>query len=173
MQIVPALAEQHKAWKAARERMERAAFRPTNLAKETTPPPIQIEKKRVIVEIDNTRKKLRIRCSRRSVGRRFIFCDEYCYNPLSPIRYHTPSPFSADEIVARIAAKHKLTKADIFGQSRIIPITEARHEAMVEVAKAFPRWSYPRLGRFFNRDHTTVMHAVKKHGVIRYPTIPR
>ncbi|MBV8797602.1 MAG: hypothetical protein JO136_21905 [Hyphomicrobiales bacterium] len=51
--------------------------------------------------------------------------------------------------------------ADILGRNRRQPIAAARHEAVWRVRLA-TGWSLPRLGRFFKRDHTTVLHSLRK-----------
>jgi chromosomal replication initiator protein len=51
--------------------------------------------------------------------------------------------------------------ADILGPNRRPPIATARHEAVWRVRLA-TGWSLPRLGRFFKRDHTTVLHSIRK-----------
>lgn len=59
-----------------------------------------------------------------------------------------------------------VTVADVMGKSRFREVVAVRHQAMVEVAAAFPWMSYPQMGRAFgNRDHSTVMHALTKLGV--------
>jgi hypothetical protein len=71
----------------------------------------------------------------------------------------------ASWIISAIAESHNLTKADIIGHDRRAHVVVARYEAISAVHKTFPNWSYPVLGMIFNRDHTTIMHALKKLGV--------
>ena len=63
-------------------------------------------------------------------------------------------------IVARVAEKHGMTIGDIRGKSRLQAHVDARWEAIQAVRLAFPDDSFPQLGRLFNRDHTTIMHAL-------------
>ena len=65
------------------------------------------------------------------------------------------------DITAEVAARHGLTAADIRGPARTKCIVAARHEAMA-ACRAEGIWSYPRIGMFFNRDHTTVLYAVRR-----------
>lgn len=76
----------------------------------------------------------------------------------------------ANWIIAAIAESHNLTKADIINQDRRRPVVRARHEAIAAVHKAHPNWSYPLLGRIFERDHTTILHALKCQGAYK-PTL--
>lgn len=82
----------------------------------------------------------------------------------------TPRQFTL-AIVESVAARHPgVTAAQILEQdgtpgARLRKVVAARHEAIAEVCEARPHWSYPTVGRFFgNRDHTSVMHALKKLG---------
>jgi chromosomal replication initiator protein len=69
----------------------------------------------------------------------------------------------ADKIVARVAAKHGLTLADLKGPDKTKRVTHPRQQAMAELY-ATGRYSLPALGRYFGgRDHSTVLHGVKAH----------
>lgn len=65
------------------------------------------------------------------------------------------------EIVSAVAAEAGVTVADILGPRRNIPVVRARHEAMRAVARAFPQMSLPQVGRLFQRDHTTILNALR------------
>jgi chromosomal replication initiator protein len=56
--------------------------------------------------------------------------------------------------------KHKVTRQDIMSHRRQAPIVKARQEAMYLI-KNNTAWSYPQIGRYFGKDHTTVLHAVQ------------
>jgi chromosomal replication initiation ATPase DnaA len=65
------------------------------------------------------------------------------------------------------------TTADVLGPGRSKALTDARHECMYAVHKHRPDLSFPALGRIFGgRDHTTVMHAVKKIQTAKDQTQP-
>lgn len=66
------------------------------------------------------------------------------------------------EIATEVAARHSLTLGDLSGRSTCRHIAVARQEAMWEVWTA-TNFSFPRIGAFFNRDHTTVLHNVRVH----------
>jgi hypothetical protein len=53
--------------------------------------------------------------------------------------------------------------ADILGRDRRPLIAAARHEAIWRVRRV-TGWSLPRLGRFFKRDHTTVLQLGPRDG---------
>ena len=67
-------------------------------------------------------------------------------------------------LIAKTAAEFGVTYKDIMGWDRRVPVVSARQLAMVRVAQANPWLSLPRLGKIFKRDHSTVQHALKKHG---------
>lgn len=66
------------------------------------------------------------------------------------------------EIAREVCDIHGITMGEILGPSRVWCIAHPRQKAMA-IAYATGRFSLPMLGRFFNRDHTTVLHAVRVH----------
>lgn len=70
---------------------------------------------------------------------------------------------SVRKIVDSVAKKHGLTVEAIMGDQRKREIVDARHEAMWRCSKE-TSFSLARIGREFgNKDHTTVMNAIKRH----------
>lgn len=69
------------------------------------------------------------------------------------------------EAIIVIVAKHySTTRVDIKSARRNADVVLPRHVAMY-LAKTVTLKSFPELGRRFgNRDHTTVLHAVRKIG---------
>jgi hypothetical protein len=75
-------------------------------------------------------------------------------------------------LVATIAKRHGVTFQDIMGPCRRAKIVAARFEAIVAVAQVRYMWSLPQIGRFFgDRDHTTILHAIKTQAVKTGETI--
>jgi chromosomal replication initiation ATPase DnaA len=71
----------------------------------------------------------------------------------------------ARQIIAAVAAEHGVTVAEIVGHRRSLWIVKARWEAIRRVADE-TGWSLHRIGRAFgDRDHTTILHALRKMGV--------
>lgn len=70
-----------------------------------------------------------------------------------------------DDIFHFIEVKHGIRKWEILSVRRHFAVTEARREAMAMVYKSHPRWSLCQIGRLFNRDHTSVLQALRKSGV--------
>lgn len=68
-------------------------------------------------------------------------------------------------IIARVAAEHGFTIGDILGPRRSKPLIRARHLAMAEVSERRRDLSLLTLGRIFNRDHTTILHALRRLGL--------
>jgi hypothetical protein len=76
------------------------------------------------------------------------------------------------QVVAAIAKRYGVTFNDIIGPSRKAKIVAARYEAIVTVAQLRHLWSLPEIGRFFGgRDHTTILHCIKKMAVQTGETI--
>lgn len=68
------------------------------------------------------------------------------------------------DVIRETAAKHRISVADLIGQSRERRYVRPRQEAMYRVFTECPHISYPESGRRLGgRDHTTVLHGVKRH----------
>lgn len=67
--------------------------------------------------------------------------------------------FAADYIKKR-CAEVGLDYAEIMGRSRSVEYSRPRQMIMVEVRDLYGK-SLPEIGRLFNRDHTTVLHALQ------------
>ncbi|MFZ5667945.1 MAG: helix-turn-helix domain-containing protein [Pseudomonadota bacterium] len=79
-----------------------------------------------------------------------------------------PTPTTMREIAAQVAAEHGLSVGDLTGRSRLAHFVDARHEAMWrirQVRRPDGRAAYTTtpIGRFFGRDHSTVIHACRRH----------
>ena len=70
-------------------------------------------------------------------------------------------------IIERVAGEHGMLPAHITGDQRAKRFVKARYAAIAEVRRIYPEKSLPWLGRQFNRDHTTILHALHKLGM--YP----
>jgi chromosomal replication initiator protein len=69
---------------------------------------------------------------------------------------------TVDEIQKLVADYYKLKQADLLSERRTRAVARPRHVAMY-LAKQLTTRSYPDIGRRFGgRDHTTVLHAVKR-----------
>lgn len=65
------------------------------------------------------------------------------------------------EIVNEVAEKHDVCPREILGQTKTDPITRARFECWYRI-KNETRYSYPQIGRFFGKDHSTVVHGAAR-----------
>lgn len=66
-------------------------------------------------------------------------------------------------IIKECADKHGVTVAQITGETRIILVARARHEAAFRMATELDM-SLPQIGRRLgNRDHTTALHSIRKY----------
>lgn len=86
---------------------------------------------------------------------------------LGDLRNWGPRRKPALRIIAQVAACHGFTVEDILGPSRKAPIIIARQDAMIEVFLHRLDLTLPMIGRIFHRDHSTVVHAVKRRGHLR------
>jgi len=65
------------------------------------------------------------------------------------------------EIAERVAIAHGVTLADLKSQRQDRAVAWPRQLAMAEI-HATGRFPKTQIGRFFNRDHTTVCHAIRR-----------
>lgn len=75
-----------------------------------------------------------------------------------------PTRQSGMDIIRGFCAENDIDIDVILGVSRSVEIVHLRQLAMVEVYTLRHDLSLPQIGRLFNRDHTTIIHALKKHG---------
>lgn len=90
---------------------------------------------------------------------------EDAYRVIDVIDARTP----AREIVSRVGAAHGYSFAEITGPRLEKSLVQARFDAIKAVADARPDLSLPQIGRIFNRDHTSILHALKKRGGRKAP----
>lgn len=74
-------------------------------------------------------------------------------------------PVSAREIVERVAREHDTTVIDIMSRSIFREHVLARWAAVKQIHEEHPTWSMARIGRFMGRDHSTILHVFRKHGL--------
>jgi chromosomal replication initiator protein len=75
----------------------------------------------------------------------------------------TPRKFNVKEIMAITAETFGVSLDELKGPSRRRPLVNARQICMYVIRELIPEMSFPAIAREFgDRDHTTVMHAVKK-----------
>lgn len=55
---------------------------------------------------------------------------------------------------------HGVVLNEVFSKGRDSQVAAARHDIMLYLREVM-QWSYPRIGKFLDRDHTSVMHGVK------------
>ena len=66
-------------------------------------------------------------------------------------------------IIAEVAERHGITVEQIMGDSRKRHISWPRQEAMYELGRRSKWMSLTAIARFFGRDHTTILHGIRKH----------
>ncbi|MDR6952818.1 chromosomal replication initiator protein [Ancylobacter sp. 3268] len=78
------------------------------------------------------------------------------------VRSSEPKRVRVDDILRIVAKHYNVTRADILSQRRTANVVKPRQIAMY-LAKMLTLRSLPEIGRRFGgRDHTTVLHAVRK-----------
>ncbi len=78
------------------------------------------------------------------------------------IRAHEPRRVKIEDIQKLVASHYSVSRADILSSRRTAVVVKPRQVAMF-LAKTLTMRSLPEIGRRFGgRDHTTVLHAVRK-----------
>lgn len=79
---------------------------------------------------------------------------------------HQPQRRVVADIIREVAARTGVPARRIVGRGAAKHIVAARREAIAEAYLARPDLSLPVLGRLFgNRDHTTILHSLRRAGV--------
>jgi len=73
----------------------------------------------------------------------------------------SPSSQTGHRILEQVAARHGLCSNLILGKCRSAEIVEARWEVFWRLRHELG-WSYPRIGKFMNKDHSTAIHACQR-----------
>ncbi len=69
----------------------------------------------------------------------------------------------ARTIIKAVGMKHGYSVKELLGNSRTKLIAEARQEAYYLV-RYHTKLSLPQIAQMFNRDHSTVLYGIKRHG---------
>jgi len=79
--------------------------------------------------------------------------------------YGTPAPPRMMDVAKAFLEENypEYTMAAILGDSRMRPLVQARHHVWWEVRRQRPDASWMAMGRRFKRDHTSILHGVRKH----------
>lgn len=64
-------------------------------------------------------------------------------------------------LVREVCEDAAVSEPAIYSTNRRRHVARARQAAMWRIRKEMPDLSLPQIGRFFNRDHTTVIHAIR------------
>lgn len=82
----------------------------------------------------------------------------------APVDYTPPAiPRRVQRIIDDVAGAYGLTAVDLTGDRKVRHFIAPRHEAFWRVRNE-TGFSFPQIGKFFGgRDHTSIMHGVRKH----------
>ena len=72
-----------------------------------------------------------------------------------------PEPIKIEKIIAEVARTYNVSESDILSNRRTQELVLARQAAMY-IAREMTDLSFEQIGKFFAKDHTTVIHNVKK-----------
>ena len=78
-----------------------------------------------------------------------------------PEGFHLSQHASVRDIQNAVCEAFGIDATDMASRTRDWRISRPRQVAMY-LARELTPWSYPNLGRFFHRDHSTVIHAIQQ-----------
>ena len=79
------------------------------------------------------------------------------------IRAHEPKRVKIEDIQKLVASHYSVSRADILSSRRTAVVVGKPRQVAMFLAKTLTMRSLPEIGRRFGgRDHTTVLHAVRK-----------
>lgn len=70
------------------------------------------------------------------------------------------TPERIRDLILEIADEHKVHAGEMIGESRRKPVVTARHAAMYLIKASNPGLSFPRIAKWFDRDHTSTIYAI-------------
>jgi hypothetical protein len=68
---------------------------------------------------------------------------------------------AVDHLIRDVLDQHQVDLDQVRAKSREVRIVRARRHVCWVLRQA--GWSFPRIGQFIERDHTTVMHAIRSY----------
>jgi chromosomal replication initiation ATPase DnaA len=70
---------------------------------------------------------------------------------------------TVEDIIKRTCAEMYVEPHQVRSGDRTSIVSDCRHLCMRRLYDLGSEWSTPRVGRVFNRDHTTVLYALRKY----------
>lgn len=91
------------------------------------------------------------------------------------LKHRYPTPTAAitptTRIIAAVGRYYGFTAAEVLSLRKTARLVEARHVA-IKLAHEMTDYSLPRLGRAFDRDHTSIMQTIRKMERPRFAALP-
>lgn len=132
------------------------------IEKITRPPPPPVQEKEpepdVVSEDEIARALDVLKRANIRIQQHYDACDNDCAPVDEIIEYELPKKLMISEIVAEVARFYNLHPREVISHRRNRSIARPRQEAML-LSRALTDKSLPIIGKVFNRDHTTVIHA--------------
>ncbi|MCY3878101.1 MAG: chromosomal replication initiator protein DnaA [Rhodobacteraceae bacterium] len=86
---------------------------------------------------------------------------EFTLDVLADLLRESDRKVQIDEIIRCVASQYNVKPTDLVGNRRTRDIARPRQMAIF-LAKSLTTKSLPEIGRHFNRDHTTVLHSIRR-----------
>ena len=99
----------------------------------------------------------------KKLARRYNVGFDEVYREINPSIYSALNRPTMENVLKEVAVRHDFDYHKLrHNNSRSKIVSRARQE-FCYLAVKLGRWSTPMIGRFINRDHTTVIHSVNRH----------
>ena len=85
--------------------------------------------------------------------------EPYAMEPAQTKRAHIKA------LIAKAAQDNGVSYDAVMSRARPRDVCRARFDAIAAVSAAYPDMSFPRIGKIFNRDHSSIVHALMMRGV--------
>lgn len=83
------------------------------------------------------------------------------YTPPPLPEYVTAPKLTFDDTLVFVCRRHKVAPGEVVSDKRDKPLVKARQELYYLLRKQ--GWTYPQIGRRLNRDHSSILHGVRKY----------
>ena len=84
--------------------------------------------------------------------------------PQREIKPQTPRPHKPNALLEEVCARHNVRSFDVMRKCNEARVVRARNELAYLLRQSDPqKWSYPAIGRYLGKHHTTMIYAVNQH----------
>jgi chromosomal replication initiation ATPase DnaA len=88
--------------------------------------------------------------------------------PQRETKPRAPRAKSANSLLEEVCLRHNVRSFDVMRKCNESRVVRARNELAYLLRQGDPqKWSYPAIGRYLGKHHTTIMYAVQQHEALQ------